>query len=230
MEFPVESVATTTNEKPPICVGIPLIAPPGDNARPGGSVAPNASDHVTGPFPPAACNGCKYATPTPAFPSALDTIDIGLTERENVRAPTLPTESTASSVNVYDPVRNDVPPRNQLVVEPPVSELPDRSVNPGGSAVFAVTVYGGVPPLSPRSFVNDDPLLKVPRFEPRPKFTVVPVGLTMLKVTEVVFELPASSVSRICVEKEPVLAGDPLTRPVGSSTRPGGIGLRFVQV
>ena len=48
---PAESSTRTTNEKLPAAVGLPVVLPPDDNARPGGR-APPSSDHLYGGTPP----------------------------------------------------------------------------------------------------------------------------------------------------------------------------------
>jgi hypothetical protein len=50
---PAESSTRITNEKVPAAVGLPVVLPPADNARPGGS-APELIDHLYGFTPPAA--------------------------------------------------------------------------------------------------------------------------------------------------------------------------------
>src|ERR1035437_1160997 len=61
---PAESSTRTMNEKLPPEVGLPVVLPPVDNARPGGS-APPSSDHLYGFTPPAATRtATPYVTPT----------------------------------------------------------------------------------------------------------------------------------------------------------------------
>ena len=64
----------------------------------------------------------------------------------------MPIESVALSVKLNVPVASGVPARNQLPLGAPESrESPDSKAKPGGRAVRASTIYGGVPPLSERS-------------------------------------------------------------------------------
>jgi hypothetical protein len=61
---PAESSSRTTNEKVPTVVGLPVVLPPVDNARPGGR-APPWIDHLYGATPPAPPRATvPYVTPT----------------------------------------------------------------------------------------------------------------------------------------------------------------------
>jgi hypothetical protein len=51
--LPAESSTRITNEKVPAVVGLPVVLPPDDSARPGGS-APELIDHLYGLTPPEA--------------------------------------------------------------------------------------------------------------------------------------------------------------------------------
>src|SRR5438105_14988326 len=60
-----DSLSTTDAEKtyvPPV-VGVPLIAPDAESARPGGN-APDSSEKVYGVCPPAAIRAVEYGMPT----------------------------------------------------------------------------------------------------------------------------------------------------------------------
>ena len=50
----------------PVCMVVPVSAPPGDNVTPVGR-APAVMDHVYGAVPPLAATVCVYATPAAPF-------------------------------------------------------------------------------------------------------------------------------------------------------------------
>ena len=106
---------------------------------------------------------------------------------------------------------------------PDGSASPHSSANPGGNAVSAVAVYGGVPPLRDRPKVVVNPCWIVPRLGPKPMLTVAAVPELMEKLMVDTVVSPPVSVTWIGTEKKPVFVGVPLTTPVAeSSVSPGG--------
>ena len=144
---PSESVAANVKLNVPACAGMPLMTPAGDTLRLLGNGEVDTADHVT-EAPPVNTKVWEYGTPTVASRSDwFTTPAIGEIVSVKVRTPMLPAESVACNVKVKVPVASGVPlTRTVPAANPPGSEFPARSANPGGKA-NALTVYGGVPPV-----------------------------------------------------------------------------------
>src|SRR5262245_9797379 len=97
----------------PVCVGVPLIVPPGLSVRPAGKAV--SADHEYGPMPPFAVSGCEYELPWAAgvrLPDGMLSVEplITMVTGTLICAPTL---SVTTTVNVNEPLCVGVP-----VIEP----------------------------------------------------------------------------------------------------------------
>src|SRR5512134_1117065 len=105
------------------------MTPAAETPRPGGGAEPAATLHVNAPVELNATRDSMNGTPTEPLGSAVGLRrETAATFSVNVRAPTLPNESVARSVNVNAPGWDAVLFRNQLL-----AGAPDSSSSPPSS-------------------------------------------------------------------------------------------------
>lgn len=201
-----ESVTVTETVEVPSVAGVPLIAPPADTLKSGGSPA---ADQVYGGTPPMAASCAEYPAPTCPFGSE----DVVMVRGAAVTRIVKDFDALAPSVSVTVTENVNVP----VAVSDPASVPSLENVAPEGSEPLAVKTYGGTPPVAPNL---------MPIVDPTALSLTVPVTTrgpgTITRTKSLVAVPPAASVTLAVNNDCPGVVGVPTMRPVSVSDRPAG--------
>jgi hypothetical protein len=197
-------VTRIVKAKTPGAVGVPLIMPPEDSARPSGN-APEARDHVYGVVPPVAVNVCEYAPPT--LPEGRDVVVIesggGSTVRANDFVAVRDALSRTWTVKFAVPAVVGVP-----LITPALD-----TVSQVGAPVTD-HVYGGVPPVAARLWEYAVPTVP---FERGDSVVIASGGGSTVRANGFVVICDALSRTWTVKFTVPAVVGVPLISPAGDS-------------